>query len=237
MKIIITMAGLGSRFKEVGINIPKYKIIAKEKTLFEWALISLKDFFDQEFIFVSRNKIHDEVFLSETCKKTGILNFKFVVLNQETDGQATTALFADKHIADNDPIAIYNIDTYVKPFSIKKSQIKNKYSGFIPVIEASGGKWSFVKTDKNNFAVDVAEKKEISNLATVGFYYFDKWKTYKNTYNYMLEKIKSENKEVYIAPMYKHLIEQGKKIYVQLIDKNNVKIMGTPEELKEFNKN
>ena len=43
MDIIITMAGLGSRFRKVGYNCPKYMIEAKGKTLFDWSMDSLVD--------------------------------------------------------------------------------------------------------------------------------------------------------------------------------------------------
>ena len=41
MTIIITMAGLGSRFRKAGYDCPKYKIEAKGKTLFQWSMDSL----------------------------------------------------------------------------------------------------------------------------------------------------------------------------------------------------
>jgi len=236
MKIIITMAGLGRRFTEQGFKLPKYKIVVKNKTLFEWALVSLTDFFNEEFIFVTRSEIFDEDFMVATCKSLGIKNYKFIVLEEETDGQATTALLTDKFINNTDAIAIYNIDTYVKPYEIKKADIDESYNGFIPVIKASSNKWSFVKVDENNFATEVAEKKQISNLATIGFYYFKKWETYKNTYQIMLDQIKKENKEVYIAPMYQNIIDTKGKVYVQVIDNSSVEIMGTPEELENFKK-
>ena len=42
--IVITMGGLGSRFRKMGYTVPKYMIEAKEKTLFEWSLISLEGY-------------------------------------------------------------------------------------------------------------------------------------------------------------------------------------------------
>ena len=44
MNVIITMGGLGSRFTQAGYQIPKYMIQAKEKTLFEWSLESLRGY-------------------------------------------------------------------------------------------------------------------------------------------------------------------------------------------------
>ena len=42
--VVITMGGLGSRFRKAGYTMPKYMICAKGKTLFEWSLESLDGF-------------------------------------------------------------------------------------------------------------------------------------------------------------------------------------------------
>lgn len=235
MKIIITMAGEGSRFKEVGYNKPKHEIQVKGKTLFEWSMLSLKDFFDYEFIFISRDKILDRNFLENMCLKIGINNYSIVLLEQKTDGQATTAYKAKDYINDNDSVIIYNIDTYVREYKINRDQIKDNYDGFIPVVKVKGDKWSFVKVNENGDVIEVAEKEPISDLATVGFYYFNSWKDYVDIYINNSEKIKKENKEKYIAPMYQEMITDGKNISINILENEDVHILGTPEELKEFN--
>jgi len=234
MKIVITMAGMGSRFKNIGINIPKYKIIANKKTLFEWSMLSLSDFFKEEFIFVVRKEILDIKFLNAVCRKLGILNFDVKVLEKATDGQATTAYLADKFIDDDESCIVYNIDTYVKPNEILMSQIKDEFDGFIPVIEAEGDRWSFVKVDETEKVIDVAEKVPISNLATIGFYYFKKWKVYKQIYEQNKNSIIKDSKEVYIAPMYKQMINSEMNIGIKKLDAASVKILGTPEEIEVF---
>jgi choline kinase len=52
------MAGLGSRFRKAGYNVPKYMIEAKGKTLFEWSMISLTGFKDvvDKYIFIHCNE-------------------------------------------------------------------------------------------------------------------------------------------------------------------------------------
>lgn len=234
MKVIITAAGLGSRFKNIGIDNPKYKIIAKDKTLYEWAMLSLEDFFDSEFIFIFRSEMLDRNFINQTNKKLGIKNYNIIDIDYLTDGQATTAFLADKLMNEEDEVIIYNIDTYVKPYKIKKVDITNEMQGFIPAIIEEGDRWSFIKLDDNNNVINVAEKKPISNLATIGLYYFKSWKEYKEIYINNKQTIKKENKEVYIAPMYKYLIKKGVYIGSKILNKEDVFILGTPEELQVF---
>ena len=65
ISIIITMAGLGTRFQREGYIKPKYEILAKGKTLFRWSLISLKKFLNDknEIIFITLKSNNSESFI------------------------------------------------------------------------------------------------------------------------------------------------------------------------------
>ena len=52
LTVLITMAGLGSRFRKVGYTVPKYQIEAHGKTLFEWSMESLKGFENPENVYI-----------------------------------------------------------------------------------------------------------------------------------------------------------------------------------------
>ena len=53
--VVITMGGLGSRFRKIGYTIPKYMIEARGKTLFEWSMISLEGYANEvnQYIFIA----------------------------------------------------------------------------------------------------------------------------------------------------------------------------------------
>jgi len=78
--IVITMGGLGSRFRKSGYTLPKYMIQAKGRTLFEWSLISLEGYKDKvdQYIFIAvKDSAADvENFISESCNKLDIKNYK-----------------------------------------------------------------------------------------------------------------------------------------------------------------
>lgn len=234
MKIIITMAGEGSRFKKVGYNIPKHEIITMGKSLFEWSMISLTDFFEDEFVFIVKEGNYSENFIKEACKRIGVGKYIIKCIYENTDGQATTAMFADEFISDSEEVIIFNIDTYVEPYCLKREQIKGQFDGFIPVFKAEGDKWSFVKLDNFGYVAQVAEKERISNLATIGLYYFKTWNIFKCIYINKKEEIKERAKEVYIAPMYQYMLEKNMNIGISEIQNNKVHVLGTPEDLKQF---
>ena len=211
MKVIITMAGEGSRFKKVGYKIPKHEIEVKGKSLFEWSMLSLLNFFNEEFIFIVRKNNYNKEVIEKLCKKLGIEKFKFKEIEILTDGQATTAFLCDSLIDNEEDILIYNIDTYISGNEILKEEMI-KYDGYIPVFKSEGEKWSFIKLDSEGKIIDVVEKIRVSELGSIGLYYFKSWRDYKNIYLKYKDEIKVKYKEVYIAPMYHYLIEENKNI-------------------------
>ncbi|MGV3611872.1 MAG: hypothetical protein ACO1N0_13030 [Fluviicola sp.] len=236
MKVIIPMAGEGSRFKNIGLSAPKYQLKAFDKTLFDWSLLSLSDFFENEFLFICRTQHFSEPFITESCERLGIKRFQLLEIDENTDGQASTGFHCDPYIDPEDSVVIYNIDTYVEEKQMLKRQILDHVDGFIPVFDVEGDKWSFVRFDetKPNVITEITEKIRISNWGTVGFYYFKKWRDFKRIYQQYKEEIKVNYKESYIAPMYHYLIQEGKEIHASIIDKDTVHILGTPEDLIEF---
>ena len=99
--IVITMGGIGKRFRDVGYLIPKYMITAKDKTLIEWSLKSLDRLkgYINKYIFVALedNSIDINEFISSKCELLGIDSFEILILDKLTDGQATTALMAKEY--------------------------------------------------------------------------------------------------------------------------------------------
>ncbi|MBE5880971.1 MAG: hypothetical protein E7289_01480 [Lachnospiraceae bacterium] len=238
LTVLITMAGLGSRFRKAGYTVPKYQIEAHGKTLFEWSMESLKGFENPEndYIFVVRKEDGAEGFIRSTCEKIGITNVTVIGIDYLTDGQATTAMLA-KDVWDPDSaLMIYNIDTYVEAHEMKAEQIAG--DGFIPCFHADGDHWSFAKLDERGKVVEVREKVRISDNCTLGAYYFKTCRLYEELYNeYYTSEEKLEKGEKYVAPLYNYLISKGGDVRISIVDYDRVHVLGTPEELNFFLEN
>lgn len=233
--IVVTMGGLGSRFREKGYSIPKYMIEAKGKTLFEWAIISLEGYKKcaNQYIFIALNDENIDVqkFIVDKCEKLNLKNYEVILLDNLTDGQATTAMLAEKYWNEGNQLLIYNIDTYVEAGEMNSEELKG--DGFIPCFQAEGDHWSFVRLDESGEVVEIKEKKRISNYCTLGAYYFRTCALYKSLYNEYYSKPQNI-KEKYVAPLYDYLLSKGGKIYISDINPNKVHVLGTPEELEAF---
>lgn len=235
LTVVITMAGLGSRFRKVGYTVPKYQIEAHNKTLFEWSMESLKGFENPEndYIFVVRKEDQSEDFIKETCEKLGITNVTVVGIDYLTDGQATTAMLAAPFWDKDSALMIYNIDTYVEANEMRMEQIAG--DGFIPCFHADGDHWSFAKLDEAGKVVEVREKVRISDNCTLGAYYFKSCKLYETLYQeYYTSEEKLEKGEKYVAPLYNYLISKGGDVRISIVDYGKVHVLGTPEELDVF---
>ena len=238
MQIIITMAGLGSRFRKVGYNCPKYMIEAKGKTLFEWSMDSLIDYNPHvsRYIFVVRKEDDSEGFIHEKMRKYGINNIDVIGIDYLTDGQATTCMLAIPYCKPDESIMVYNIDTYVEPYEMKYADISG--NGHIPCFHADGDHWSFAKLDEKGNVVKVREKVRISDNCTLGAYYFSSAELYQQLYGeYYSDDSKLEKNEKYIAPLYNYMIEKKMKVTISIVDAEKVHVLGTPEELAVFLEN
>lgn len=236
MNIIITMAGLGSRFRKAGYNVPKYMIEVKGKTLFEWSMLSLKNFnkiSPIKYIFLVRKEDNASKFIIDKMAEFDVKDVNIIELDELTDGQATTALMAQKYWNIDDEMIVYNIDTYVEENTIKYEDIKG--DGFIPCFKAEGDHWSFVRTDENNKALEIKEKTRISDNCTIGLYYFKSCRLYKRLYEeYYQNNQNLVNNEKYIAPLYNYMLDQNMDVYISDLPKDKVHVLGTPEEVEVF---
>jgi hypothetical protein len=215
---------------------PKFKIEVRGRSLFAWSLHSLQQFLseDDRLIFVARAEDDAKQFIAAECACLGIQDFRVVELDSTTDGQATSALLAAAAIADEDrPLAIYNIDTFVEPQSLKTGPLVG--AGWIPCFQAPGDHWSFVALDGDGRVTEVREKKRISPYATIGLYWFSSFGLYRDAYQrFYVEQEKSERGERYVAPLYNQLIDDGLPVHMHEVPYSAVHALGTPEEVHAF---
>ena len=237
LEMVITMGGLGERFRRAGYDCPKYRIEARGRTLFEWSLLSLAGFREAaaEWIFVAlRDARYDvEDFVAQKCAALGIENYHLILLDALTDGQATTALAAQKFWHEENGLLIYNIDTYVEPGAMRAGELKG--AGFIPCFRGEGDHWSFVRLDAAGRVVEIREKERISPYCTLGAYYFESCALYARLYReFYTEQQHSVRGERYVAPLYDYLLRQGGEIFISDVPREKVHVLGTPAELADF---
>lgn len=237
MHVVVTMAGLGSRFRAKGYDVPKFAIPVRGRSMFAWAMESLRHFLPgAHATFVVRAEDHAEEFVRREIRPFGAEDPSLVTLDHVTDGQATTVLRTLPTLRARDPhgpLVIYNIDTYVEPRALDPHDVRG--DGWIPCFPGVGDAWSFFRTDDAGRVLEAREKVRISEHCSIGLYHFASVDLYEETYRAFYESGRpQELRERYVAPMYQHLVETGRALWVHRVPASAVHPLGTPEEVEAF---
>ena len=233
MKIIIPMAGLGSRFTIKNIYDPKPLVEVAGKYMIEWALKNIDGLSYSELIFIIL-KEHDNNFkLRSKLINLKLPKSKVLVLDEVTEGQLQTILAAQESLKTDEDLLISPTDTYV--LSDLKESIEKKSShcsGIISVINKAGNQWSFAKTDKFDRVTSVAEKQRISPLASTGIYYFTNANKFITLSNKIISSKEKTRGEFYVIPVYQKYIDEGHIININVAEQ--MWDLGTPESASSF---
>jgi HAD superfamily hydrolase (TIGR01509 family) len=234
MNVLIPMAGAGSRFAQAGYTFPKPLIDVEGKPMIQVVVDNLN--IDATFIYVVQ-KSHREQYNLDTLLNLITPNCKIVEVDGLTEGAACTTLLAKEFIDSDAPLLMANSDQFLEWDSneFMYKMIEQKVDGGILSFHSTHPKWSFAKVDEYGYVTEVQEKNPISDIATVGVYYWAKGSDYVKYAEQMIEKNIRTNNEFYVCPVYNEAIADCKKIKTFNIDK--MWGLGTPEDLKYYLEN
>ena len=231
MNVLIPMAGAGSRFANAGYTFPKPLIEVNGKPMIQVVVENLN--IEANYTFIVQ-KEHYEKYSLQYLLNLIAPNCNIVQVDGLTEGAACTTLLAKEFIDNDAPLVMANSDQFVEWNSNECLYAFNAdgIDGGIITFKATHPKWSYAKIGEDGFVSEVAEKKPISDNATVGIYYWNKGSDYVKYAEQMIEKNIRVNNEFYVCPVFNEAIADGKKIRVKEIEK--MWGIGTPEDLNYF---
>lgn len=231
MNVVIPMAGNGSRFSSAGYTFPKPLIEVNGKPMIQTVVDNLA--IDANFIFIvqkeHRLKYNLDSMLSLISPDCDIIEVENV-----TEGAACTVLLAEKFINNDQPLVIANSDQYIEWNSLDffyKMNEQNLDAGIV-TFNSTHPKWSYAKLDQNGYVIEVAEKNPISDIATVGVYWWKKGSDFVKYAQQMIHKNIRINNEFYVCPVFNEALLDDFKI--KNFDVLNMWGLGTPEDLNYF---
>jgi HAD superfamily hydrolase (TIGR01509 family) len=234
LNVLIPMAGAGSRFEQAGYTFPKPLIEVRKKPMIQVVVENLN--IKANYIYVVQ-KTHREKYNLDALLSLITPGCKIVETEGMTEGAACTALLAKEHINTDAPLFFANSDQFVEwdsnEFLYKMNE--TDADGGIVTFEATHPKWSFAKIDEQGLVTEVAEKKPISNIATVGYYYWKHGSDFVKYAEQMISKNDRVNGEFYVCPTFNHAIADGKQI--RTFNVNGMWGLGTPEDLNYYLEN
>jgi NDP-sugar pyrophosphorylase family protein len=244
MKIIIPMAGTGQRFVDAGYKEPKPLIrLNDNRRILEHVL----DMFpgDHEFVFICNE---DHILKTDMMVAIYMLRGKsqIVEMPSHKKGPVFTVMAALDNITDTEEVIVsycdgtlkWNLDTF--HHSVNCDQLDGcllTHTGFHPHT-LSNTKMAFVKLHEDGKrVVEVKEKScytdnPMQEHASSGVYYFRRGDILKKYFKEAMEKDVSYNGEYYVTLVYNLLIKDG--LRVGFYDTDHVAILGTPEEVRNF---
>lgn len=234
LNVLIPMAGAGSRFEQAGYTFPKPLIEVNGKPMIQVVVENLN--IEANYIYVVQSK-HRSQYNLDTLLNLITPGCKIVEIDGLTEGAACTALLAAQHIDNDNPLFFANSDQFVEWDSnefMYKMQETNVDGGIV-TFKATHPKWSFAAVDDKGYVTRVAEKNPISDIATVGYYY---WKHGSDFVKYARQMIKSNirvNNEFYVCPVFNEAIAAGK--HIRVFNVAGMWGLGTPEDLNYYLEN
>jgi len=233
MNILVPMAGAGSRFEQAGYSFPKPLIDVKGKPMIQTVVDSLN--INANYIFIVQKSHYEKYSLQHTLNLIAP-NCQIIQVDGMTEGAACTTLLAKDLVNNSQPLLIANSDQYLDWDSnqFMYSMTGDEIDGGILTFPSCHPKWSYAKLCEEGFVTEVAEKKVISEYATVGVYYFKKGSDYVKGVEQMIEKNIRTNNEFYVCPAYNQCILNGGKYKIFNVNEEDMWGLGTPEDLSHF---
>ncbi|MGK0136896.1 MAG: dTDP-glucose pyrophosphorylase [Algoriphagus sp.] len=238
MKVVVPMAGRGSRFANSLFSRPKPLIDVLGKPMFTWAIKSLNGMEYSEIIFIALKEHESQFGLRELMKKYVKVPFQLVLIDEVTEGQLCTVLAAKSIISTDESLLVIASDTLIEGNLMSDlTTALEDVDGIISVFNLPGEQWSFAKFDSDGKVIEVAEKTRISDWASTGMYYFKSGAKLVEEAERLINNNERTRGEFYIMPLYQKLIDSG--LNIRIAKAKSMRDMGTPETLAQFvaNKN
>lgn len=211
MKIIIPMAGWGSRLRPHTLTIPKPMVPIAGKPIVQRLVEGLAQTIDEDIEEI--NFVIREEFGTETEEKllsvAKNLGTKGIISYQDSPEGTAHAIYCAKESLNGNIIVAFADTLFKTDFKIDTSK-----DGVIWVSKVEDPKaFGVVKLDSEGTITDFVEKPEnfVSDLAIIGIYYFKDGKALKTEIEYLLNNNLREKGEFQITNALENLKKKGAK--------------------------
>lgn len=232
MKIILPMAGFGTRLRPHTWDVPKPLVPLAGKTMIDHVLDRLLVLEPEEIICIV-GYLGDQI--ERYLRDRYAVPFRFV-LQPEMRGQAD-AIGLTEGLVEGDALVMFADTIFEADFSPLRSLPARGIDGAIYVKEiADPRRFGIVVLDDEGFATQLVEKPEqpVSNLALVGIYYFADMAPLYAAIKALVASGKTLKGEYFLADAVQLLVDCGQRLTTLPIPV--WEDCGKPEELLQTNR-
>ena len=215
MNIVMPMAGRGSRFAQIGIATPKPLIRRARQAdvcLGHRGLAAVAgpaaDLHLPGASIWSSGRWNDDIRTRYAQYDPAI-----IALDEVTEGQACTVLTAREWIDNDEPLLIFNADTYC-PTTLEQSleAMGPTVDGVLDVFRADGRQVELCPRRRAGSRAGNGRKASHFRLGHApGLYYFRRGRDFVRHAEAMIAANERSNNEFYVAPVYNRLIAAGRR--------------------------
>jgi glucose-1-phosphate thymidylyltransferase len=233
LKVVIPMAGLGTRLRPHTWSKPKQLVSVAGKTVLDHVLDSLKSLPEPENIELICIVGYLGEQIEEHIRKHYPNLGSHYVVQENPRGQSHAIKLAEEYL--RGPMLIVFADTLIQS---DLSFLANETAQAIAWVKAVSDprRFGVAKLGQNGYVSRLIEKPQdmTNNLAAVGFYYFEDSQELISAIDAQMERKLQLKGEYFLADAINIMLERGLKMRVQEV---NVWLdAGTPEALLETNR-
>jgi len=209
MKVIVPLAGKGTRLLPLTKRVPKPLVKVAGRPVMDYVMDSVRGL-DVEELIVITGHLKDVV--EEYIVKQYDVPAKFV--EQKTlDGTAGAINLARPYV--DGPVLIIFVDTL---FDADLSVVKRSDAdGILWAKEVEDyQRFGVIVTDERGYMTRIVEKPStpISKLANIGLYYIKDWKTMFDGIADVMGRTPGKGGEHYLTDAFQYMVDRGKKLIV-----------------------
>jgi HAD superfamily hydrolase (TIGR01509 family) len=238
LNIVIPMAGMGSRFRERGYKDPKPLIDVNGEPMISRVVKNIQQQIDiccldpknVKYIFIVQKEQLDNYDVTSLLPKDSII----IPLGAYTQGALCSVLTARGYIKNDTPLVIANSDQLVEWGEEGLFTCTPRPNGRIAVFTPGKDeqRWSYVSVISKDRVDRVAEKEIISNIATVGIYYYSSGEEFLKYARKTIVSKKKVNGEYYVCPVFNEYVDDGKMVKIVFVKR--MYGLGTPDDLEAY---
>jgi glucose-1-phosphate thymidylyltransferase len=207
MKVIVPLAGKGTRLLPLTNRVPKPLVHVAGRPVMDYVMDSIRDLDVDELIVITGH-------LKETVERYIVEHYdveaKFV--EQKTlDGTAGAINLARPFV--DRPVLIIFVDTL---FEADMSIVKTADAdGVVWVKEVEDyQRFGVIVTDARGYMKSIVEKPStpVSRLANIGLQYVEDWKTLFEGIAHVLKQPPGKGGEFYLTDAFQYMVDRGKRL-------------------------
>ena len=208
MKVIVPLAGKGTRLLPLTKRVPKPLVHVAGRPVMDYVMDTVAGF-DVEELLVITGHLKEDV---ERYIRTHYRIPARFVEQKTLDGTAGAINLARPWV--DSPVLIIFVDTL---FDADLSLIRTQAAdGILWAKEVEDyQRFGVIVTDQNGYMKRIVEKPDtpVSRLANIGLYYIKDWRTLFDGITHVLGQQAGKGGEYYLTDAFQYMVDQGKKLY------------------------